>query len=201
MTREIPCVWLEPSDRFSHRLRRFRALGPKGERECPLGYGYHSRDIEIGQVVEGIEADVQERASVLHSPPEEYQEQYPRLCDCGYTFLPDDPWQERFDRLYLLTPGEGLVTLHAAPVGAIWDAPWFVERGRYGGADGRCLVCRTPAGDWVIDGPASNGGRWVRTGEPPRLTVKPSIGFGPTVKLTYHAFLTDGKLIDVGEVV
>jgi hypothetical protein len=60
------------------------------------------------------------------------------------------------------------------------------------GPDGRCLVLKTPAGDWVIDGPASGGGRWERTGVPPLITARPSI----LIPGQYHGWLTAGVLSD-----
>lgn len=70
-----------------------------------------------------------------------------------------------------------------APVGAMWDATWLKTKG----PDGRCLVVRTPGGDWQID-----GGVWQRTGAAPLLTVTPSYAAGD-----YEAFLTDGHLVPV----
>jgi hypothetical protein len=50
-----------------------------------------------------------------------------------------------------------------------------------------------PGGDWWdVDGPASNSDSgWSVTGEPPNLTVHPSIGTS-----TYHGWLKDGVLSD-----
>jgi len=69
---------------------------------------------------------------------------------------------------------------------------YFVEDNRnYGkGPDGRSLVCIVPTGeDWYVDGPAANGPGWTRTGEPPLVTVTPSIQTP-----NYHGFLTGGVL-------
>jgi hypothetical protein len=44
---------------------------------------------------------------------------------------------------------------------------------------------------WTIDGLASSGGRWTRTGEAPNFTVTPSI-----LTPKYHGYLTAGVLTD-----
>lgn len=87
--------------------------------------------------------------------------------------------------------GEEL-TIREAPAGAMWDAAWMHLKG----ADGRALMVRTPGGfDWFVDGPATNGPGWTRSGEPPNVTARPSIGV-PDHRgaFAYHGFLTDGVL-------
>ena len=73
--------------------------------------------------------------------------------------------------------------------------------GDYHGPDGRCLVLKTPAGDWMIDGPSRNNGitgaGWTRTGDPPNITVRPSIGMGDGKgkgRWKYHGHLNNGVL-------
>lgn len=60
------------------------------------------------------------------------------------------------------------------------------------------LVVRTPGGDWHVDGPSKNGGRWTRSGEPPNVTANPSIlQQNPSVYCgtrEYHGFLRNGVL-------
>lgn len=74
------------------------------------------------------------------------------------------------------------------PAGAMWTDP---DLG---------LTVRTPGGDWHVDRPSSSGGRWTRSGDPPRITATPSILFSldrPTVgQRSYHGFLTDGFLVE-----
>jgi hypothetical protein len=65
------------------------------------------------------------------------------------------------------------------------------------------LAVMTWAGLACLDCPATVGdpGRyWTRTGEPPRVTVTPSllINPNPTTAPTWHGFLTDGQLVTVG---
>lgn len=86
--------------------------------------------------------------------------------------------------------------LGQAPAGAMYYADWMSSVG----PDGHCLIVITPYGPWNVDGgfliPAA--GNWTRTGTPPRVTARPSIGQGqkPDGSWTYHAFLTDGQLVD-----
>jgi hypothetical protein len=99
----------------------------------------------------------------------------------------------------------GLWPLHSAPAGAIWFAPWMEDHCK--GFDGKCLVVRTPGGDWMIDSRASNCGLpndtehrcWIRHGEAPNITVDKqgktcSAGAGSIVCGKYHGFLRNGFL-------
>ncbi len=55
------------------------------------------------------------------------------------------------------------------------------------------LAVRTPAGLFCIDCPATDEphGHWTRTGDPPNVTVTPSINIGPEI---WHGHLTAGEL-------
>jgi hypothetical protein len=69
-------------------------------------------------------------------------------CDCG-----DAECRERTveEPLYRRSDSGELTTLRDAPVGAMWDATWFNHDPAYTGADGICLVVRTPGGTWMVD--------------------------------------------------
>lgn len=119
---------------------------------------------------------------------------------CGETFLPEHHWQVNDDRLYENAERGVVTTLTAAPVGALWWAHWCQRSGsihwkaRGGGPH---LLVRTPGGDWDVDMASSNGDGegWERTGEPPKVTVRPSIGIcDKQGGWKYHGFLTDGVL-------
>lgn len=121
---------------------------------------------------------------------------WPETCQlCGYPFGPSDEWQLHQKDVWVpANPSrapDGLeeTELRNAPPGAMWDAYWMPHSG---GEDGRCLVVKTPDEfDWVIDGPATNNQGepgWERQGDPPRITVRPSIGTPD-----YHGFLIDGE--------
>ncbi len=62
------------------------------------------------------------------------------------------------------------------------------------------LIVMTPAGIFCIDCPASEGlpGRyWQRSGEPPFLTLSPSILINPNPKNapSWHGYLRNGELL------
>lgn len=92
------------------------------------------------------------------------------------------------------TDGSPLSRWLLAP-GAMW---W--SKGPEGDpkCDGRlCLYVKTPGGWWNIDGSAFDqckggyyGEGWKRTGEPPLITVTPSIHFPGS----YHGVLEQGEL-------
>jgi hypothetical protein len=85
-------------------------------------------------------------------------------------------------------------------IGAMW---WVEGRDEYAGADHlanrrgqHLLIVETPGGAWVVDGRSFDGTTygpgWVRTGEPPRVTVTPSVN----IVGAYHGYLRDGVLTD-----
>lgn len=83
----------------------------------------------------------------------------------------------------------------AFPLGAIWW--WSHEEGhaQMFGPDPRPmphLAVQTPAGRFCIDCCSTDKVYWARTGEPPNVTVTPSINIGPEV---WHGRLTDGRLV------
>ena len=101
------------------------------------------------------------------------------------------------------------ITLRDAPVGAIWRADWYEDMPEYTGTDGKSYVCRTPGGDWMIDGRASNCTKpndnehkcWCRHGEAPNFTVNKvgntcAAGAGSIMMRNYHGFLINGELTD-----
>ena len=85
-------------------------------------------------------------------------------------------------------------TIQPAPVGAMWDSDWY--RGVVDfvpGSDGRILMVRTPAGDWVVDQRSRAGTGWTRAGEAPDVTVAPSIRIS-NGRREYHGWLRGGWL-------
>lgn len=82
---------------------------------------------------------------------------WPTKCSrCGYIFEADDLHTVDTDTWWVRADGTGdRFKLGSAPVGAMWDAYWLANR-FWQGADGKCLVVRTPGGDWMIDATCSN---------------------------------------------
>ena len=182
MADRIRCAWYESLDQALESLRRYV---DDAARPCPLPHGYHDATLIIGTApwhdphTTGLSDD-----AFNHADPG-----WPLTCDCGYAFTPDDVWQHQLNQLYRDAATGHTGTIPELPPGAIWDATWYPHPHR--GPDARCLVIRLPGHyDWLIDGPASNGPGWTRTGTPPDLTARPSI-----MVPGYHGFLTDGYLV------
>lgn len=190
--RDIRCFWLEPTSKAEESLRRYSSS------TCPAGgFSYHNAEVVLGQVAMPAElAGLVGRGddSFPHDDP-----RWPTKCDaCDYVFDADDNWQHKIDRLYQRDDTGELVTIRRAPVGAMWHSPRMAEfrKPAKPTPDGLYIYVKTPGGDWPVDGPSSDGGYWKRTGTPPHITVRPSIGIGRAEGggWAFHAFLTDGVL-------
>jgi len=184
----ITCFWLEPVDQARRSLRRYRGHDAGGA-ACPFSPSYHNASV----IVSDSEPWGESPWVGMGDRPTEEERSDPRgpaRCACGYEFQPDDEWQVNHDRLYRRSDTGDLVTTRDAPAGAMWDATWWpTDRG----PDDRCLVVKTPGGDWMPDCPSKDGAPWTRTGEVPKVTARPSILFPSN---GYHAFLTNGVLKD-----
>jgi hypothetical protein len=117
---------------------------------------------------------------------------WPTKCaQCDYVFPPDDHWQVFTDAVYINDLGMEF-SLRDAPPGAMWHASWYDSIKSSRAPDGKNLVVVCPGGyQWWIDGPASNGPGWTRTGEPPLITCSPSIQTP-----NYHGWLQNGVFSD-----
>lgn len=112
-------------------------------------------------------------------------------------------WQHFGQEIYRRADtGEETTLLEASP-GAMYYADWMLYKGSekpgdlFCGPDGHCLVLLVPGGQWMVDGPASNGPKgkpgWTRSGTPPDVTASPSIGIGERCEI-YHGWLRNGIL-------
>lgn len=195
MTSRIPCFWLEPTDRLRRFYRRYRATtvftpDHTPVRECPY-HGYHNARTALDEVpaIWGTRDERRVLENVYDArdfaPPA-----FPSQCSCGYHFVQADAWQIFTELVYRRADTGAELTLLDAPAGAMWDAWWMGDRFR--GPDGYALTVKLPGGcDWTVDGPS----RWTRSGAPPLVTARPSIGI-PTASggWAYHGFLTNGVL-------
>lgn len=189
MGSKIECFFLSPVDVAQESLRRYASKSDcTGERTS-----YHNASIIIGiQPYPTKDDDGCSGDNFNHLDP-----RWPTHCVCGYAFVEGDRWQHNLNRMFARSDGGPQTTIMLAPAGAMWHADWMGDRFR--GPDGHCLVVRTPAGDWTVDGTSSGDSKgWTRTGAPPKVTAKPSIGvYGPDGKtFAYHGWLTDGVLIE-----
>lgn len=199
------CFWLEPTDRVRRHLRRYAgSQGRPGEGTCAVSeQGLHQTWVRI----EDADAVWREpdqaaggRKSLKNDEVGDFigDKRWPTACRCGYKFRDDDLRQVVTDLIYRRADTGEEMTLRDAPPGALWDAWWLrgerVGAAQYGGPDGRVITVKTPAGPWVVDGPPMDQPeqQWIRTGQPPKITVRPSIRIGSPVR--YCAFLTNGIL-------
>ena len=190
----VVCFMLDPVEPAVTRwaLRRYsRSTG------CTGRFSYHNALHVIG-----------DSADEPQEPPHD-DPRWPTHCSCGYVFTPDDDdqWQVFGRSLWRRRDSGEVLTLEDMPPGAMWDATWLHDVRGWCGPDGRSLVVRLPNGrDWHIDGRASNCTMpkddvhkcWVRTGEPPVLTVGKggntcAAGAGSILAGNYHGFLRNGR--------
>lgn len=182
MSEEVRCFLIEPADTAVEELRRF-STGV-----CSLPHGYHDATTVLG-LVPWTDPD-------SHGSGEDdfdhADARWPTACGCGYVFTDADLYEHLLTRQFERVDSHERWTLGQAPPGAMWHADWFPRSWR--GADNRCLTVKLPNGnEWTIDQPMRDGSRWVRTGEPPLISVTPSILSGEGTR-QYHGFLIDGVL-------
>lgn len=201
----IRCFWLDPTGRGRRSLRRY--IRKEGFPCAVSGYGYHNAEavideIEYAPIGEGEDRQYPRLDDVAHDDP-----RWPKMCACGYAFVDDDRWQTNADVIYKrLDTGEEMIRADAGP-GAMWDAWWYRGHWRSKGAvdDGISLMVKCPdkrrvdgkGAEWYVDGPASNGPGWTRSGDVrsanPTVTANPSIGIGDNFD-GYHGWLRNGYL-------
>lgn len=197
---DIPCFLLNYTGRTRRRLRRYRyytagrdSVQLQHQSLCPLekgAYGGHNAFADFDEVVGPGDDKL---------PPRD-DPRWPKSCGCGYVFVDEDNWQLFTDSVWVVAsvvPHQNQkqvvgtqMTLHDAPVGAMWLADWLLGKGGKEHEEKRkgepALMLRTPGGDWNIDGRSSNneGIGWSRTGAPPLVVAKPSIQCN-----SYHGWL------------
>lgn len=208
----VPCTWWDDTGNLVIYLRRYSPSA--AGRPCPLRHGYHQAMAYVGGC-----ADPPDGVS-WHDVPELQVESYltderwPAFCGCGYEFGAGDKWQVFTDRV-MVHDGETRAQ-RDLPVGAMYDASWYPEKG----PDGIALVVVCPPtseclNTWHVDGGAYKDGKvthpapaWTRTGDPRQpatLTCSPSIEIGfaydaktkkhqPGGPCYYHGHLQSGVL-------
>ncbi len=198
------CFLLTPTENVVVTLRRY-AYKDKNTPGVPIcgrheprypnaeSVTFQTHDIEVevarevGTLEECIDGDRTHHTYLENDPL------WPARCSCGYVFTPDDKFQECHTRLYKRSDTGELTTISDAPVGALYDSGTFKDVDGYQrNGDGMSIICKTPAGEWMIDGPASNGDGWTRTGTLPDIEVHPSIGIGDPQRM--HGWLRNGWL-------
>jgi hypothetical protein len=195
----VTCFLIEATGQYRRSLRRFSFNEREGQQHAHDASNFLDVVDKMGEEEDGqVSGDV-----YPHDDPK-----WPTRCSCGYVFKDADYWQLSHEPEYRRTDTGELTTLREVPAGAMWIASWYV---RDDGADGISspihkaerpgqphLIVKTPGGDWNVDQKSANGQGWSWTGTPPKVTARPSIGiYGPDGQtFKYHAFLTDGVLVD-----
>lgn len=193
----VKCFYIKPNGKASRWLRRYKTVDGS---PCPLTGGYHNAQVPIEDSLDA------ENKSDEPAIREMYADQWPKQCDCGYQFAEEDT-KQIFSRNQYEDDKGNVMTLDSAPAGAMWDATWFHGHKSYTGPDGMSLVVKTPGGEWMVDGRASNCTKpdddehkcWVRKGVPPNITVSKdgntcAAGAGSILIHGYHAMLQEGEL-------
>jgi hypothetical protein len=203
MADRFKCFLLVPTGRIEVYLRRYLSGS-----QCQGPMGYHDAMTRI----EDAPDHPQERANGdvipgwIEDKPRD-DPRWPVTCTCGFAFPESAAWQTFQQMIWRREDTGEEFTLRDAPIGAMWDASWWHGHPQWVGADGRCLIVRTPGGDWMIDSRCSNCTMpddnvhkcWVRHGEPPNITVDKngntcSAGAGSILCGSYHGFLREGYL-------
>lgn len=185
----VECFVIKRTGMVRLSLRRTFVSDVPGRpaKNCDVSvYGYHQARVDVAEEPRSQHEDEHGNLWARMSHEKDHPS-WPKACVCGYEFKYDDPWHRDVNDIYQGTDWRG--TLHEAPAGAMWDADWL---GKFAmGPDALHLIVKLPDGnEWLVDGPANDGGHWSRTGEWPKITAKPSI-----LTSTYHGWLTDGFLV------
>lgn len=155
----VRAFFLEPTDQVELSLRRYRL----SEGKCSVSrHGYCDVTVVLEQLsLQALDArgwpmregkPVSDGRAIART-----DSRWPARCGCGYEFQENDQWCADPDPLYRRSDTGELITLEAAPAGAMWFAPWFSDHHEYTGPDGNTLVVRCPPGhDWIVDSRASN---------------------------------------------
>jgi hypothetical protein len=204
----IPCYFLAELEQPAYRswLRVYEGV-EKGEQKCERngGYGYHNALILIGD----FQGEPPSSGPDPQADPAD--QRWPAKCDhCDHVFGQKAFRGTHNHYLYRRSDNGELTTIDEATPGAMWWAPWLSDSEHWRGFDGRTLVVRLPGRhDWIVDSVASNCTKpndrthrcWIRTGEPPNVTVGKSggntcsAGAGSILTDKWHGFLRGGYLV------
>jgi hypothetical protein len=199
---KIKCFLLVPNGIEWRSLRRYAS----DIKECPHNpgkYSYHNTHLQVGECK--CDGDKWRLGSKTN-----YDAMWPTHCSCGFEYTEKNSVKQLFtDDQYGSEdrPGE-LFSIREAPVGAMWEVPWYHDMKNMCGLDGLAYILMTPGGQWHIDGRASNCTMpeddihrcWVRHGTAPNLTVDKNgntcqAGAGSIQAGNYHGFLKNGHLV------
>lgn len=194
--RHVELFMIVATGEADRQLRRYSS-GNDESKKCPGSYGYHNGHSPFGRT-DVVYADPERKTIKGYVEPDEMpphdDPRWPQKCDeCDYAFQESDEWQVFIEQIYRRIDTDEECTLRDAPLGAMWDCPWFSTKG----PDGTCICIMTPGGAWMPDLPSTSGTPWQRTGTLPKITCNPSILIpGRGGRPEFHAWLRAGVLID-----
>lgn len=206
----VACYWAERTGRAQIQLRKFMfgltsvtTHPDETYRFCPKREnGYGCLGVKLTDIF--VLANFKESENfglTLHQPEEDFTNHpdWPTHCDyCGKLFpetamtaIDSNLEYKRIETNETYTTNNNF---DKNTPGMLYDG-WWLHFGETKKEDGISLVAVTPNGHhWHIDGPATGGGTWTRTGDPKKpetLTVSPSI-----LVSDYHGFLQNGRFTD-----
>ena len=181
---DIRCCFMKETNLVRRSLRCWAYEGRCSHRP---NKGVHSRLVTLDEV-----EFTQHNGEIPNYEIATENASWPSECLCGYSF--NSPKTQRkvlAQRIYEDEDGNHL-TMDEFPLGAMWYVHNLVDGSKHwherGG--GPHLFVKTPGGNWDIDNVCKENDGWRRSGEPPLITVSPSINF----RGIYHAVLKDGIL-------
>lgn len=177
----VRCFLIEPNGKWRTYYRRYSTDGSACSNRKR---SYHDASVLISTDVDGDHVS----HTIDPTDADRADPRWPTVCaSCGFVFGSTGVWQISRHPVYASAEGVEM-ELHDARPGAMWHAYWLDRVGANRAPDGKNLIAICPDGsEWWIDGPASNGPGWTRTGTPPNVTCSPSI-----LVPGYHGFLRDG---------
>lgn len=202
----VPIFYIERTKSHRVSLRRYK-WGK--DIVCPNNLGGHDAEVIIDP-----NKELEETPALDDSWPHD-DSRWPKNCSCGYEFKENDEWQIYHRPLFYSKTHNRHWSLmdDDLPIGAVWNADWYVKYLTHPTSDGRYLICKCPGGSWDIDGRASNCTRknephfcWVRHGKPEDGTLHVdkngntcAAGAGSiwiNIPNGWHGFLHNGHLRD-----
>lgn len=180
------CFMATPTDRVQVSLRRYGVNELSCHKAWPGIQSYHNVEIPIAELPRSEQEPIGRPPTLA----EKEDPRWPKACECGYLFHPEDHWQWNADTLYAGALDGKTYARMDLPPGAIWRCDWMedIQPNPYAAPDGKVWALMMPSGyEWLIYGPSSNGSKWNVSGELPLINVTPSIA--QQGGRTYHGYV------------
>lgn len=123
---------------------------------------------------------------------------WPAACAaCGQPFQLTDEWQMNENELFRCPNGYEFSMWGGGremPAGAMVRAHWWDTINSHPQRVTPWWVALPNGHQWITCQEATGGGYWTVTGEPPNITVSPSIHAAPGSPKSWHGFIRNGRL-------